>query len=134
MYTIGMRRKGRSTSVMRELFGKALFVLLVVLFGFFSFSLLQEVQRKQAIHDDIARLEDELIKLEGENNQLQSLIDYLKTDEYAELEAKRKLGMKREGEQVILVTQEEDVEPIETAQFVVPTSNWQRWKLYFFTN
>lgn len=125
-----MRR--RSPSMTKAILSKSIFFALVMLLLFFSYSLIREVKRRQAIKNDIQNLEQELVALDQSNSELQSLIDYLKTDEYAELEAKRKLGLKRTDEQVILVTEDEALQAALAAEPVERTPNWLSWKQYFF--
>lgn len=113
-------------------FSKGLFFVFVVLLLFFSFSLLREVKNKSKIKAEILSLEQDITKLDSDNEKLQSLIDYLKTDEYAELAAKEKLGMKKEGEKVILVTENEDELVRSVSVENRPSSNLQLWWNYFF--
>ena len=80
----------------------------------------------------IRNLEQELVDLDADNSQLQSLIEYLKTDEYAELAAKRKLGMKKEGEKVILVTELDRSEIKAVTEDKSSYSNFKLWWNYFF--
>lgn len=125
-----MARKKRHLPAI--LFSRGLFVVLIVILLFVSVSLLREVKRKRNIQTEIKELEHELTQLERDNVSLQSLIDYLKTDEYIELEAKKKLGMKRAGEQVILVTKKEVSATTQTSSSQEAVANWQLWWRYFF--
>lgn len=113
-------------------FSKGLFFILITLLLFFSFSLLREVKNKKEIKTEIQTLEQDISKLNTDNEKLQNLIDYLKTDEYAELAAKEKLGMKKQGEKVILVTENDDqkIKSITISQ--KQRSNLQLWWKYFF--
>lgn len=124
--------KGKRKKFPRIIFSKSLFALLILFLLFFSYSLIKEINRKKEIQAEIKNLEKELVYLDKENNQLQNLIEYLKTDEYAELEAKKKLGLKREGEKVILVTEnsQEDFKLLETQP--VAEANWKLWWGHFF--
>ncbi len=114
------------------LVSKGAFMVLIALLLFFSISLLREVKRKQAIQDEIKHLEEELARLEPENQQFSTLIEYLQTDEYAELEAKKRLGMKRDGEQVILVTESQQTTGQQEYIPLIPETNWQLWWRHFF--
>ena len=116
----------------RILLSKGLFFGLVLLLLFFSFSMLREVRHKREIQKEILELEQELVEVENNNSRLGHLIEYLKTDEYAELEAKRRLGLKRLDEEVLLVTRKEllDVEGNENIKKSIP--NWKKWWYYFF--
>ncbi|MGB0757064.1 MAG: FtsB family cell division protein [Patescibacteria group bacterium] len=116
----------------RILFSRTLFIVLIGVMLVFSVSLLREVNRKQEIKNEIVMLEDELVSMETENTRLEHLIEYLKTDEYAELEAKKRLGLKKEGENVILVTEAEAAVVSTTRVDERDSSNWSLWWKYFF--
>lgn len=116
----------------KSVLSKIIFVFLIALLGFFSYSLLREVKRKQAIQDEIKYLEQELIRLEPDNQQLSTLIEYLQTDEYAELEAKKRLGMKKQNEQVILVTEDKEIDLQQIILAQDQRSNWEIWWQHFF--
>ena len=53
------------------------------------------------VNQEIAQLKIEIAQLENNNTQLKNLIAYLKTDSFKEKEARRKLGYKKPGEQVV---------------------------------
>ncbi len=113
-------------------FSKGLFFILIALLLFFSFSLLREVKNKKEIKTEIQTLEQDISKLNTDNEKLQNLIDYLKTDEYAELAAKEKLGMKKQGEKVILITENDDQKIKSITISHKQKSNLQLWWKYFF--
>lgn len=124
--------KNRRNKLSQFILSKGLFFFLVALLLFFSFSLLREIKNKKSIQDEIKSLQQELVNIDQQNSELQNLIDYLKTDEYAELEAKKKLGMKKTGEKVILVTEADLLEAKPVDDSADHISNGKIWWNYFF--
>lgn len=57
-------------------------------------------------NQEIAQLRIEITTLERENVQIKNLIAYLKTESFREKEARRKLGYKKPGEQVVALPQD----------------------------
>ena len=124
--------KKQHSHIPRILLSKGLFFVLILFLLFVSVSMLREVKRKQQIQKDILALEHELVEVDANNSRLESLIDYLKTDEYAELESKKRLGMKKKGEEVLLITREEALEFESENRAEELNSNWKNWWNYFF--
>jgi len=79
-------------------------------------------------------LKGDIINLESQKTRLQALIAYYKTDTFAELEARKKLGLKMSGEKVIKVDVEiKDEQNDQGVKQVVnepQTPNWQMWIYY----
>jgi len=115
------------------LLSKGLFFILIVLLLFISVSMLRELKRKQSIQKDILALQQELVETDANNSRLENFIEYLQTDEYAELEAKKRLGMKKPGEEVLLITREDILSADESADdMTITKTNWKKWWDYFF--
>ena len=124
--------KKKQHHIPKVLLSKGLFFVLIGLLLFFSASMLREVKRKKNIQKDIIALEQELLEVETNNSRLSNLIDYLKTDDYAELEAKKRLGLKKQGEKVLLVTKTESVDAVDSDAKIEDLPNWKNWWNYFF--
>ncbi len=124
--------KKKQHHIPKVLLSKGLFFVLIALLLFFSVSMLREVKRKQGIQKDIMALEQELLEVEANNSRLSNLIDYLKTDDYAELEAKKRLGLKKQGEKVLLVTKTGSVDAVDNNADLEDLPNWKNWWNYFF--
>jgi cell division protein DivIC len=121
---------------------KSLFLKLVLIFGVFilcyiSYRLYHEIYRQNEIDQEIQALQDEINKLEQDNNNLQDLISYFQTDEFKEKEAKDKLNLVKKGEKVILIKEREvkrdkEVEE-EKPEILVNRPNYYYWWHYFFS-
>ena len=95
----------------------------------------KETYRKYQIQKEISSLQQEARKVEERNQELRRLIEYCQTDVYKELEAKKKLGLQKEGEKVVIIKpspesyiNEIDNDNLEDQEI----SNLGKWWKYFF--
>lgn len=66
-------------------------------------SVAKEAYRKHQVQLEIARLKAEIIAVEHKNSNLASLINSFKEPEVVELEAKKRLNLKKPGEEVAVI-------------------------------
>lgn len=111
------------------------FAVILVLLILFSIALFREMMRKLEIQNEIKKLESEVTKMQNRNNELSSLIDYFKTDEFVETEGRNKLGLKMPGETVVSVGDysQTSTSLSEQQTQILSVANWQIWKDYFFS-
>lgn len=108
--------------------GIALVLLLLL-----ALALGQETYRKYQITTEIQEQRAAIARLERSNRELDDLVHYLQTDSYRERVARERLGLKREGEEVVVVP-ESASEPVTfSARVDVPRSNPGKWWAYFFS-
>jgi cell division protein FtsB len=87
--------------------------------------------QKQVIDREIGKLESQMERINKDNEELTSLIQYLNTPEYKEKEAREKLNLAKEGEHVVVlpggeVASAKDEKPQEQP------ANYKLWLDYFF--
>ena len=88
----------------KRFFSSKLFLLLaLVLLILIVLAVGKGILRRYQVNREIKALEVEIAKLENNNQELGELIEYLNTDFFAEQEARLKLGLSKEGENVIVV-------------------------------
>lgn len=75
-------------------------VVLAVWVGVASY---RSLQRTRAIDAEIAKLETTAKDIERENSTLREKIRYFSSPSFQEREAKEKLGLKKAGEQVVII-------------------------------
>jgi cell division protein DivIC len=120
-------------------------VLGLLLILFISFPLYRHVRQRSTIDIEIAKMENEVKTLEEKNSKLKDMIDYLKSDEFLEEQARLKLGLAKEGEKVFIVKKEPqnkqnitegDGSIFSSSEGVNDApgseSNFARWFKYFF--
>lgn len=126
---------GKKVSLFFAFLGLTGFMIFVV------FRMSHQAQKQNSINSEIEKLQQQASELEGENQDLQEMINYLKTDDFKEKEAKDKLNLIKEGEQMILVKENvfagkidlENKEDDKGPELVVHRENYYYWWHYFFS-
>jgi cell division protein FtsB len=76
----------------------------IIVAGFLTLSIARNAIRNYQLHDEERALRAELRQLDADHDQLASVRDYLKSDEYIEDVARRVLGLVRPGETLVIVS------------------------------
>lgn len=116
-------------------------LFLVVVLGLLLSSLFNVLNKKSAIDEEINALKTEAARAQSQNSEFKQMIQYLQSDQFVEEQAKLKMGLKREGEKVAVVTNASDSPVVvansePTVEHKNPESaglqeRWQRWFDYF---
>ena len=99
-------RRGRSSGVkLLRLFspGWLLLAATITVAAYFVFSAGTSLLHSYHLHNDQSRLKAEVAELRVEQDQLQQIRDYLRTDEYVEFMARRVFGLVKPGETLVTV-------------------------------
>lgn len=111
-----------------------LVLLIVLLFIILNFS--RGCQKSRRINQEISGLKNEIGQLEKDNLELKELITYFNSTAFLEERARLDLGLKKEGEKVVVLTdlakKELAEKKTEAAAAEKPRSNPQKWWRYFF--
>ena len=108
-----------------------------------SLALTQETYRRYQIQKEIEDLQTQAEKKQRDNEKLKGVIEYFKTDDFQEKEAKEKLSVQKEGEKVLMVKGEqqsadaskpEDISHPDPAQQKDNRTNLRKWWDYFFAS
>lgn len=107
------------------------------MFIFFGWAALNEYLRERAIDAEVNELKQTIADLESKNGELKSSLSYIQTPEFQELEAKRQLGLVKDGENVIIFSDKppgkSTLSGSESDGETTPqSSNPQKWWNYFF--
>ena len=107
-----------------------------------SLAVTQETYKKYQIQKEIEELRAQAEKKERENEKLKGLIEYFKTNDFQEKEAKEQLSLQKEGEKVIVVKeenkeeekkgQEDEAGENQNSSQKDERENYQKWWDYFF--
>lgn len=128
--------KKKKKNIIRKIFSFNLFVagsVLVVIF--LGTGLGKEFYRDYQIQKEIDSLQSDIMAIEKDNYKLLQLIEYYKTDEYKEAEARKRFGLKKDGESVVIVKSD----PRVLGDFDIKEENknlpnYMRWWDYFFAS
>lgn len=117
---------------------RLLFGVMLAILSFIVFALSKEIIRRHQIDKEIEAMKKEIIDLEKENNELSSLLEYYNTETFKEKEARKRLGLMKEGEKAVALppTKENPAEEpkISEDQKNENLSNPQKWWNYIFNN
>lgn len=121
-------------------------VLIVIALGavvLIALNVTEETYRRYQIQKEIEDLRAQAEKKERDNQKLQGLIQYLKTDDFQEREAKEQLSLQKEGEKVMIIKEENKQEEKKKEEdFISPPpqpqedrrTNSRKWWDYFFAS
>ncbi len=88
--------------------------------------------QKRQIDQQIASLEAQAEKIKRDNDQLSGLIQYFNTPDYQEKQAREKLNLKKEGEFVVVLPNDQEVAAVTQTIEPPAQSNAKLWLNYFF--
>lgn len=119
----------------RRLYQLSIIIVSLFVIQGFSRSLIELWQQKQRL----SRAKQELSKLEEQEANLKKQLAYYQSDEYVEKIAREKLMLGKEGEEVILLPEQKDNNPInQYTNNPISTNgkqenlpNWKKWAQLF---
>ncbi|MEK7203235.1 MAG: septum formation initiator family protein [Patescibacteria group bacterium] len=99
-----MINKNKKNFIFRLVFSQFFLAMLgLIIIILISFPLVKNVSRGYKINQDIKELEKEIANLESKNSNFKNIISYLESDQFVEEQARLKLGLKKEGEGVVVI-------------------------------
>lgn len=118
------------------------FVLIILI----SFPFAKNALKQKRINSEIDGLKKEIATLQNKNVDLKKFVSYLESDQFAEEQARLNLGMKKSGEDVIVIKRaaENDISASsspgtifnihghEKSKPQAQISNPKKWLRYFF--
>ena len=123
----------------RRVFGlKTFFIINLAILFLVTLSFGREFVRNYEIDKEIKNLEEKAAMIESQNQEILQLAEHLKTDDYLEEEGRVRLGLKKPGENVVIISEPEELtEPTQVPTAVAvqedkKTSNPRLWLEYFF--
>lgn len=112
----------------------ALFVLIAVFVFVFS-AAREEGEKNRQIFSEIDNLKNQADQLKKEKQNLSSLMAFFETETFKERELKKQLGLQKEGEKVILISEKKDL-VVEGADEMKAEeeSNLKKWVSFIFND
>lgn len=102
---------------------------------FLTVSIGQKLYKKYLIEREISRLEEDIASLQAGNKNILELIDYFKTPEFRERQARSLLSLQKPGEFAVALPPRDDADPAggrEAGTAREKVSNLKLWWDYFF--
>ncbi len=96
-----------------------------------GFLTLNSLLAKYRIDKQIRQLQARADQVQGQNQSLSDLVNYLNTDQYKEKVAREQLNLKKDGEYVVALPQNQQ-EQVAAASTETQKSNTEKWFNYFF--
>ncbi|MCU0679807.1 MAG: septum formation initiator family protein [Planctomycetes bacterium] len=127
--------KQRRPGLWLRIFGnqKALAILLVIILVVVLIPAVKNYQRRLAVNREIAEMKKDINSFTEENNNLKEIVGYLESSQAVEEQARLNLGLKKEGEQVVIIKDERNNNINETIKNQEENlNNPERWFRYFF--
>jgi cell division protein FtsB len=103
------------------------FFLLAILVG-----LAKGTIKNYKMNSEIQDLQGEINRLDKQNQEFGQLIEYLKSESFIEQEGKLKLGLKKPGEQLVIIPQDNAIFNPEQNKDKIERANPVKWWSYFF--
>lgn len=110
-------------------------LLVIVLLIFFIIGTIRGIERRLRVNKELTALQQQIQFYEQENVKLDNLLNYLSSDTFVAMEARRQLGLGKTGEQPIVVVPSNATSNNNVASktgVVKLPSNLQLWWDYFF--
>ncbi len=107
----------------------------VLLAGMLIFAMIVTAKlliQKREVDKEITVLQNRADAVHNDNEQLSELIKYLDTPEYAERQAREKLNLKKDGEFVVVLPDDSNINQFNQAENVDSTPPYKKWFNYFF--
>lgn len=130
----------REKNFFSKFFNSKLFIsAIIVIISVLSFNLFTQSSKSKEVENKIEKIKKDITDMEKENSGLSDLIGYFNSDLFVEKEARIKLGLKKEGESVIIIDNSSSEQKIDNpiAADTSPLtkekkSNLSLWWDYFF--
>ena len=117
-------------------------VVIVLMISWAVYVSSKQFTRNESIQDEVSLLQHEADKIRRENENLSQKISYFSSPDFREQEAKEKLGMKKDDEEVFIIRQRPEVVgtadttlSIQTASAIARRDdipNYRKWWRLFF--
>jgi len=132
-----IRSRKKDSFVKKALSFRLLLAISTLILVCLSAGLGKEFYRGYQIQREIESLKKDIESFRKSNYELSKLIEYYKTDEYKEVQARERLNLKKDGEKIIVIKPIlEDQEKEEVKKDVGAEKenapNYKKWWNYFF--
>ncbi|MBL7053981.1 septum formation initiator family protein [Patescibacteria group bacterium] len=127
-----MPRK-KESSLKSIISSKILFYVLILFIFILMLSLIREVNTKIYLKKELSRIQSQVESLTAKNTNYLEEIEKSKTEYFKEKQARLKMGLKKPGEDVIVIVPvEDDVDEQNKGFFEKQASNIKIWWNLFF--
>ena len=107
------------------------FIILILI----SIPLAKNISKRYVVNQEVMDLEQEISDLESKNKDFKIFVSYLESDQFVEEQARLKLGLKKPGEEVIVLKEDLTASSSQTNLANNDNQNipnYLKWWNYFF--
>lgn len=91
--------------------------------------------QKRVIENEISGVQQEIAQFEKDNQELKEMLSYLQSDQSLEAQARMNLNLKKPGETVVVIENQEEIKNSDDVQDnEEEISNLKKWFNYFFSS
>jgi cell division protein FtsL len=127
-------KERRKRQFLPDLFYSKFFLFFcVAIFFAILFGVAKGTIKNYKVDYEVQDLQKEISNLERQNQEFSQLISYLKSENFIEQEAKLKLGLKKSGENLVVIPQIAETSQVKEGENInQQLSNPAKWWVYFF--
>lgn len=135
------RKEKKPRSFWQRIFYSQIIIFIGIFFIIiFSIGISKRMMRKNQINKETEQLRAEIERLEANSKDLNDLLAYLNSNDFIEEEARTKLGLRKDGEQIVIINNNKsnNTKAINSSPKVYrpatskEKSNPEKWRDYFF--
>jgi len=119
------------------IYSRLYLVIGVALACLLAAGVIKQIMAKKDIDTEVSLLKSQIAQMEGSNQDLSKLVEYFNSEDYLKQEAKLKFGLREQGEQLVVISDQKRDQRQMLANVKAQAdqiSNTQRWWNYLFGN
>lgn len=86
--------------------------ILIFAAGFLVYLLVRDYPKRQEIKNQLGDIENRIAVLKKDEEKQKSMAEYLETEGYLEKQARLRLNLKKEGEEVVFIYRKDEIEQL----------------------
>ncbi|MFB6226427.1 MAG: septum formation initiator family protein [Candidatus Paceibacteria bacterium] len=128
-----MKEKDKNKTIKKIFQSKLFLVVLIVLVFLVGSAAFRSLYRNYKVNREITRLEKKVDNLKKEKIESMKILEYVSSKKFAEKKARTELNLKKNGEKVMVIKDEDSQKKNGSEKKEQQVSNPVKW-WYYFTN
>ena len=132
-----MKEKDNLTIYEKLVRSRIFFIVLIPIFLALLVGIFQQFYHRYQVKKDLDKLDAEIANFNKQKEDLNNLLDYYKNESNLENEARVRLNLKKEGEEVVIIlpaATSTESDKISSQKDIENMPNYKQWWHYFFGN
>jgi len=130
-----MKEKDNLTIYEKLVRSRIFFIVLIPIFLALLVGIFQQFYHRYQVKKDLDKLDAEIANFNKQKEDLNNLLDYYKNESNLENEARVRLNLKKEGEEVVIIlpaATSTESDKISSQKDIENMPNYKQWWYYFF--